>query len=303
MDCDVKNKIVVRIRGGLGNQLFGYAFGKNLAIKNNYELILDNYNAFEYDKKQYKRTFELDKFNTSFTYANKKQLLHPFEKIQRNILKIYSSFKNFDQKLYIENFGFGYDNKYEKLKQIPLRFLDGMWQSEKYFIKIRKLLQKEISPSNQLDQLNLLNIKEIKSVNSVALHVRFFDDINSLEYHNINSEYYKKAIKYIKNKIQNPKFFIFSDNPQNVKYKIDLNSINYKIVDNNLEKQNNFKDLLLMKECKNFIIANSTFSWWASWLGSFENKIIICPKNLIDFKYQVTTWGFNDQIPDDWIKL
>lgn len=178
-----------------------------------------------------------------------------------------------------------------------------MWQSEKYFIKIKKLLQQEITPSEPLDQLNLLTIKEIKSVNSVALHVRFFDDINSSEYHNINNDYYNKAIAYIKNHIKSPKFFIFSDNPKNVKYKINLDAIDYKIVDNNLEKQNNFKDFLLMKECNNFIIANSTFSWWASWLGSFENKIIICPKNIIDFKYQVTTWGFKDQIPDDWIKL
>lgn len=54
MDSDLKNIIVIRIRGGLGNQLFGYAFGKSLAIKNNYELILDTYNAFEYDKKNIK---------------------------------------------------------------------------------------------------------------------------------------------------------------------------------------------------------------------------------------------------------
>ena len=98
MDYNLKNKIIIRIRGGLGNQLFGYAFGKSLAIENKYELILDTYNAFEYDKKQYKRTFEPNKFNTKFTYANKKQILYPFEKIQRNILKIYSAFKELDNK-------------------------------------------------------------------------------------------------------------------------------------------------------------------------------------------------------------
>jgi len=299
----MRNKIIVRIRGGLGNQLFGYAFGKNLSMQNNCELVLDYYNAFEYDKYKYKRKFELNKFNTHFSYANNYQLLYPFEKIQRNILKFYSFFKIEDYKIYLENFTFGYDNKYENLKPIKFRFFDGMWQSEKYFYKIKKILQKEINPKYELDKKNQMILNEIKDTNSIGMHVRFFDNIFSTEYHNVSKNYYDNAINYIKKRIKNPKFYIFSDDPKNIKFKINLNQINFKIVDKNLDNQDNYKDLLLMKECKNFIIANSTFSWWAAWLALNKEKIIICPKNIIDFKYQVTTWGFKDQIPEEWVKL
>ena len=303
MDCNLKNKIVIRIRGGLGNQLFGYAFGKNLSIEKGYDLILDTYNAFEYDKKNYKRSFELNKFNTNFIYANNKYLLYQFEKIQRNFLKIYSIFQIIDKKIYIENFSFGFNKKFEKLKPLPLRFLDGMWQSEKYFHNIKSLLQSEITPKNPLDDLNQTLLNDIRNSNSIAIHVRFFDNINSSEYHNMNSSYYENAINFIKKRTNNPKFYIFSDQPENIKSKIKLNNINYKIIDNNIQSSDNYKDLLLMKECRNFIIANSTFSWWGAWLSSNKDKIVICPKNIIDFKYKVTTWGFKDQIPSRWIKL
>ena len=111
------------------------------------------------------------------------------------------------------------------------------------------------------------------------------------------------SINQIKKKLEKPKFFIFSDYPSKVKHKIELSQINYKIIDNNLNENDNFKDLLLMKECKNFIIANSTFSWWAAWLNPYDKRVIICPRKSINFDQKVTTWGFKDQIPDEWIKI
>ena len=297
------NKIIVRIRGGLGNQLFGYAFGRQVAINLAAELILDGTTSFNKYDKIYKRVFELDKFNTSYTFANNKFQLHPFEKIQRNYLKAISYFKNFNDKIYINNFNFGYDKRFDNITSIDVRYLDGMWQSEKYFIKIKHLLQNEITLNKSLDQINDSIIHDIRCHNSVAIHVRWFDEIESDEYHNIDKEYYKKSIKRIQDSIINPKFYIFSDDPNKVKYKINLDSLNYKIIDNNMKPSNNYKDLILMKECMHQIIANSTFSWWAAWLNLNKDKIVICPKKNILFDRKITTWGFQDQLPDEWIKI
>ena len=155
MDKDINNtKIIIRIRGGLGNQLFGYAFGRKLSLDLKSELILDSVTAFKKYDPVYKRKFELDKFNTIFTHADKKYQLDPYEKLKRNTLKLFSLFRNFENKVYIENFKFGFDERFLKLNKIKERYLDGMWQSEKYFKDIKNILIKELTPRRPLDLVN-----------------------------------------------------------------------------------------------------------------------------------------------------
>ena len=297
------NKLIVRIRGGLGNQLFGYAFGRKISIETKAILILDGTTSFVKYDKIYKRFFELDKFKTKFTLANNKYQLHPFEKIKRNILKCYSYFQDFEDKIYIENFKFAYDSRFNQMKSKKIRFLDGMWQSEKYFSSIKSLLQNEIDLKSPFDNDNRKILKKIYETNSVSIHIRFFDKIESDQYHNLDAGYYSRSINKILTNVSDPVFFIFSDNPNKIKYKINTKNIKYHIVDINKKSEDNYKDLILMKNCKHNIIANSTFSWWAAWLNKNKNKIVICPKINIKFDRKVTTWGFDDQLPIDWIKL
>ena len=146
-------------------------------------------------------------------------------------------------------------------------------------------------------------IEQIKLTNSVSLHVRFFEDNLSSTY-TISEEYYITAMNYISKKVDSPHFFIFSDNPKLVKsFLIKCNSYSYTLVDlTSLEVGDvDIFEFSLMTSCKHKIIANSTFSWWAAWLGEFEKKIIIAPK-FESFK-GVCAWGFTGLIPDDWTLL
>ena len=141
----------------------------------------------------------------------------------------------------------------------------------------------------------------IANTNSICLHVRRGDYITT-DYAYLGTligengiTYYKDAINHINSQIENPVYFIFSDDMQWVKEHINIPDKTVYYMDHN-DITENYEDLRLMTECKHFIIANSTFSWWAAYLGKFADKIVIAPKK----------WLMNndtDIILDSWIKL
>ena len=126
-------KIIVRIKGGLGNQLFHYAFAKRLAIYNNCPLIIDNQTSFlKYDY-LYNRKYNLNNFLIEDKIANKKERLEPFEKLRRNLLLYYSELKNFNNKIIYDSKHLEFDKRFLNLKINKTIILDGNWQSEQYF--------------------------------------------------------------------------------------------------------------------------------------------------------------------------
>ncbi|MGK4199417.1 alpha-1,2-fucosyltransferase [Fusobacterium sp. HC1336] len=136
------------------------------------------------------------------------------------------------------------------------------------------------------DEENIKIKLKIEDTNSVSIHVRRGDYLNSREFKNICTlEYYKNAIKYMKDRLENPVFFIFSNDIEWCKENLNIVGEHYYINWNN-KKENNFRDMQLMSLCKNNIIANSSFSWWAALLNINKNKIVVAPKkwtnNLID---------------------
>ena len=113
-------------------------------------------------------------------------------------------------------------------------------------------------------------------------------------------EYYNKAISAIELKKSNLHYYIFSDQPNEVSKYIDLNRSQFTIVAHNIGDSNAYADLWLMSLCSNFIIANSTFSWWGAWLSNNPNKLVYAPNIK---KSGITSWGFIGLIPDNWILI
>jgi hypothetical protein len=139
----------------------------------------------------------------------------------------------------------------------------------------------------------------IKNKNSVAIHIRRGDYLNNPKaryFHGILGEdYYKKSISYIKKRVNNPFYFIFSDDVELVKKTFFFfNKKNYIFIDT----KSSIDDLHLMSNCKHFIIANSTFSWWGAWLSKNKHKIICAPKRWVRAKISTP-----DIIPESWIKI
>jgi hypothetical protein len=175
-------------------------------------------------------------------------------------------------------------------------YLDGYWQTEKYFLVNRQKLLNDFCLKQSLSAVanNLAN--HAKSVCSVSIHVRRGDYLNYSNTFNIQSvDYYQRAINVLKNKLVSPIFFVFSDDitwcKANLSFANDLIFIDESIAD--------YEQLTLMSLCSHHIIANSSFSWWGAWLGLNQDKVVIAPQNwFADHALTV-----NDIVPNDWLKL
>lgn len=286
--------INIKLSGGLGNQLFQYALGRSLAIK--------YLCALNIDTSWYKNTPEgstprvalIEHLNIKANFIENVVDHEIF--IQQKIW-----YKFFSKKIKVEKKYFKYDDSIMKVK--PPLYLDGYWQSYKYFENIRHCLLNEITPkidgAPSYSQLETL-IK--KSKNSIAVHVRRGDYITSESASKVHGalaiDYYKNAINEIKKKTETQTFFFFSDEINWVKENLG-NHENYNYIEPNCNQESAIQELYLMSLCKDFIIANSTFSWWGAWLGTNKDKIVIFPKKWMANLNSVNT----DLIPKDWISL
>ncbi len=287
-----KNLTIVKINGGLGNQMFQHALGRCIELKHNITVKYD-ISVFE----TYFRKYELDLFEINPVFASIEEIskLKDYNPKQTKILKNLPRFirRNFET------------YRQESEKTIPANilkikksvYLDGYWQSEKYFKKIENVIRKEFIFKKPMNQINQELANQINQVNSVSLHVRRGDYIINKPILDICSlEYYQNAINYIINKVENPHFFVFSDDPKWVADNLNT-PFRYTLVTNNLE-ENNYEDMRLMSFCRHNIIANSSFSWWGAWLNNNPDKVVIAPRN----------WSFSEmysknRAPKNWIRL
>lgn len=294
-------KVVLRLAGGLGNQLFMYATARRLAVHNNAELIVDHVSGFEHDT-LYQRVYELNKLSINILAANGSEMLEPFQRLRRCIMRNINKVIPF----YFRNYIYQPTNIYEpRLLDFKVKrtvYLDGYWQSYRYFDDIRPALLSEIKFDIPQDNLVADLLIRIKNSNSVAIHIRQFDIHSKSLDNNLGYDYYQKAIRYIESNILDPHFYIFSDgdfSPEN----INLNQSNSTFVKSITPNNQAHIDMWLMTNCKHFIIANSTFSWWAAWLSTFNNKIVIQPTFKDKLGSKVNNWDYDELSPSEWIRL
>jgi hypothetical protein len=290
--------IIAKIFGGLGNQMFQYSLGRYLAFKNKAELKLDLTEYKNYQLHQYSLNF----FNIQAQTATNQEIELLKNKISHGVLghfqQLITPAKYTKKPSHIIESKFSFDPNMLLLGDNL--YLEGYWQTEKYFSPIANLIQNDFKVVNEPDEKNRTMIASISSQNSVSLHVRrgdYVTDKSALKVHGICSiDYYQQAVETICKKITNPSFFIFSDDPEWTKNNLKFDYPIKFVTHNGPEK--NFEDLRLMSHCKHNIIANSTFSWWGAWLNANPDKIVIAPKNwFADPKINT-----EDLIPNNWIK-
>lgn len=292
--------VIIKLLGGLGNQMFQYAIGRQLSNIYDAKLFLDL--SFLLDKTPKEnftfRNFELSEFNIKaeyklnfeFDYLYNNSLISKVRRKISRINLISESDMRFNPSVLLAG------------KNI---YLDGYWQCEKYFDSIRTELLNEFSlKQNFLERLFenklIFETKDlIEKSNSVSIHFRRGDYISNNLINSIHgtcsNEYYQNAIKYIKNKIPSTQFFLFSDEPEWLL--TNQFDFPYHIV----STRNCHFDLYLMSLCKHNIIANSSFSWWGAWLNKNREKIVVSPKRWFeDDKRNAQTTNL---IPETWIKI
>jgi len=292
--------IIVKLMGGLGNQMFQYAVGRALSARYGTKLFLDT-NWFLSDtatKPGAERIFMLDKFNIQARIVNKKRGYKIYKQENDNLFIKLDLIKMKTFSLIAEKKVMPFKDKIF-MKENKNIYLDGYWQTEKYFKVISNEIRKEFSLRKPFKVQDENIVHEIRDTNSVSIHVRRGDYANyehTKKVHGvITIQYYKKCVKYFLDTIKNPSFYIFSDDPEWCMENLNL-KIYKKIISNN--KRPPQDEMILMSNCKHHIIANSTFSWWGAWLADNQSKIIIAPKQWTATNNEC----FVDIIPESWLK-
>ena len=299
--------IIIRLIGGLGNQMFEYAMAKNLAIKNNCELKIDiSWLNKEKNKFKMQDLYGLKHFNLKTEIATKEEImkLKLFEGISGKLFKQVNKCLSYKYKRIVVEKAHEYMPKMKKTSDNTyIEF--GYWSCYKYFEKIENKIKKEFSFKKEITNRNLKLVNKIKNNNSsISLHVRRGDYVNNPIYNTFGLEYYHRSAKFICNKVKDPTFYIFSDDIEWTKKNLELNCKMVFIEENQKNtlgdgghNDKGIYDMYLMSLCKHNITANSSFSWWGAWLNKNNKKIICTPK----------IW-FNDikndsLIPKNWVKL
>lgn len=302
--------IKVNFSGGLGNQMFQYAFF--LWLKHNYPNINIKLDLDAYKGNKYHTGFELKRI---FNIPQKVSLVNKYNPFTRIFHKYYYHIKTtliqkgVTKYIYIS----GNDPEFNKsVLSLNLKknyYMHGVWNSPKYFCGIEESIKKTFKFDNNLSEENKEIIKLISSTESVSIHIRRGDYLNNTSYCILSeTKYYENSLNYViqalqsRGKDKNIHLFIFSDDPDWCKNNLlFLKSYKCIYVTNNTELDS-YRDMQLMSLCKHNIIANSTFSWWAAWLNNNTEKIIICSKDYFIHK------NYNSKFliyhfPSEWIKI
>jgi hypothetical protein len=280
--------IIVKIIGGLGNQLFQYATGRAVANFHGLKLKLD---IAEFETYKLHNGYRLDHFDIDAEVASKEEIMElkgaHFFLLTR--LRRAGLFKR--NTYFIEKKSSHFDSRIFANRNI---YLDGYWQNELYFKDIRNLLVKELKPEDIMKNCDQSYLKRIRCDNAVSIHVRRGDYLQIKGIGVLGIDYYKAAIDYIKTYVQKPNFFVFSDDLIWCKNSFDFLE-NCTFVENSGSE---IFDMMLMSECNHNIIANSSFSWWAAWLNDAHDKIVVAPNG-----WRLDDPGSENIISSDWVRI
>lgn len=290
--------VIVRLEAGLGNQLFQYAIGRVLTLRDGGSLWLDigdySINSF--------RSFALQNlnvrarvmprlvaalFNGEPKYSFPKRMA---TRLASQVVRIPA----------IKDKQSGFD---PTVLQNNSCYLNGFWQASEYFGSALSTLREEFTPRSPLTGLASDLAREMQSENSVAIHVRRGDVAEASEsevpVRPVNMEYYRRAVDLIRGRVSSPKFFVFSDDvkwvEQNWLVDAPIKIASAKITKSAVE------DFAAMRCAKHFIIANSTFSWWPAWLGAAPDKLVVAPADWKATSRMNPGWARDLPAPD-WLR-
>jgi hypothetical protein len=291
--------IIVKLMGGLGNQMFQYALGRRLALLHGVPLKLD----LSWFQTQSLRRYQLDCFQIAAEIAS----LQEISQVRRLgwggfpglLYRVVEPRLPLPLRRHIRERHPGFD---PRILRAPRRvYLDGYWQSERYFKEIAALLRTEFTLRQPLSPQAQALLSAVQSGSSVSLHVRRGDYANSPHTNQVHGllppDYYRRAAVLIQERLPQAVFYIFSDEPgwasQNLAFLSPAVFVQLTSPDQDVE------ELLLMACCQHHIIANSSYSWWGAWLGENPAKIVVAPEKWFAAPDRMA----KGLIPETWIHI
>jgi hypothetical protein len=283
---------IVKFLGGLGNQMFQYAF--YLSLKQHFKHVKADLSGFEDYTLHY--GYELEK-----VFSIKLKVASDFDiRIYRNedrsfFTRKFRQLKGAKGAYHNERQFFGFENDiYQDQKP---RYYWGYWQNYHYLNETEDQLKSDFIFTEPLDRPNLLLLEKIYSSNSVSIHVRRGDYLTDPLLNGVcDLNYYLEAINRIRNKVSEPSFIVFSNDIRWCTTSLGLDNAVY--VDWNTGSES-YRDMQLMSSCKHHILSNSSFSWWASWLNSYEQKVVVSPNKWMNDP----SYDYSGIIMENWVKI
>lgn len=293
--------IIVKLLGGLGNQMFQYAAAKALSLHVNQPIKHDLRGL--YAGEDIRKIFELDIFGITPNQAQRREYIRFERKTILGIEAANSLYLKWNPHVTIKDHEFSYmKNFFDMAKEN--NFIRGLFQSEKYFAHVRPEILETFSFKEPLDKMNQEYANAINSTESVAIHIRRGEFANDKKFSKVigscDIPYYKRSIEALvelvdkKDKLH---FFVFSDDLPWAEENLKLNFPATYVSGNS--GKNSYRDMQLMSLCKHNIIANSTFSWWSAWLNQNPDKIVVAPEKW----FAGLEFNTKDLIPAHWNKL
>lgn len=285
-------RVISRLHGGLGNQLFQYAVGRAVALRTGSELLLDtrefnSSNPFQYD---------LGHFAIEARVANGSELPPA-----KNRPLAYAWWRKFGRSpRFVRELDLGYNDRIATIGADC--YLHGYFQSQRYFDDITPILWKDLSFRQTMSGDNSHMAERIQSGPSVSMHIRRGDYLNSAKARSTHGApglgYYERALGEIRERTgSDPVVYLFSNDPDWVRdnMRMDANLVPVAINDGKTA----YEDLRLMSLCDHNIIVNSTFSWWGAWLNPSLDKIVVAPKQW----FASPKLSNPDITPPGWLRL
>ena len=311
----MSDKLILRLSNEIGNQMFMYASAYSISKELNRRLYIDDETAFLSKKNVSK--FGLNLFNiTSAIAPDTLKFKNLTGNIKRKFL-IKTDLLRSKKKFYIEkkdrNKITKYSNNYKNLIFDNNLFLEGHFESERYFRDYKDEIKEEFKLKNQDTFKKNPFFNEINKQNSVSICLRqnrfmegrgqntFQNKQKSLNFTLEQMNYINKSVDYIKSKVSNPTFFLWSNDFSN----IDKNKFNFIYKEIKLNDDENVLDkrtqsLFLLTQCNHFIVTTYPFNWWCAWLSERNNKIILRPSDKFFDDFYLNNRDF---WPESWIKI
>jgi hypothetical protein len=298
--------MIVKLSGGLGNQMFQYAFGKAAALQTGLSVVYD-YSAILNDKNPLttRRNYELEVFACEVPLVKKRSVTGMLVGRENLIKKVL--FKLADSlgliRMIKDPHPFCFDARI--IHGLDRRsYVEGYFQTQLYFASFEEEIRRCFTFQREMSANSVKYRDKIMGCNAVAIHIRRGDYANNPEITKIygccSDSYYEESIRLVTEHVKNPHFFIFSDEQEWVKKQGWFSNSQVTFVEGNSGSYS-YEDMWLMSLCKHNIIANSSFSWWGAWLNGNKEKLVIAPaKWFADAARNAET---TDLIPGTWLRI
>lgn len=291
--------VISQIIGGLGNQMFQYAAGRALALSRNVPLRLDISSFKEY---RLHNGFEIPQiFSGEFEIATgcdlQKVLGWRSGRFARRVLRRSQMAFIRGNQFVVEPYYHFWDGFFDLSGDC---YLEGYWQSAKYFSPIAEAIRSDFTFRLPLSGANRELAGQMTQNGAVSLHIRRGDYVSDVKTRTVLNlcplEYYQRAVRFIAERVDRPHFFIFSDDPAWVKSNLKL-EFPCSYIDHNRGAES-YNDMHLMSLCRHHIIANSSFSWWGAWLDPRPDKIVVAPE-----RWFANGNSTSDLLPREWFQV